>query len=247
MKEELPTEDLLPQMALVRENFDKARTSYMNNHKTFQLEKDARLTIYSHCIVAFDSAFLYLIFRTFDLPEDSWWDNLPQKIIEKFGITKPLILKPSPDNRKLIKDSVDSYWQYSVFILLFSSLESSIRTIIRTAYPGEFKDGRGHLTSIYKRLLGNKFSCYECLLKLFRLARNTMHNNGVYFPKDEGGDDHVTYKSKTYDFIDGQSVQYDNVSKLLFFDIAPDILKMINDIVNSPDVSKRDQIMDPST
>ena len=68
-------------MALVSENFDKARSKYLNNHPTFQLYKDARLTIYSHCIVAIDSAFLFLISQTFDYPSDSWWDGLPEIFI----------------------------------------------------------------------------------------------------------------------------------------------------------------------
>jgi hypothetical protein len=144
-------------------------------------------------------------------------------------------------------EALDSYWQYSVFILLFSSSESSTRTIVRTAYPGLFNDGRGNLKEIYKTLLGTKFSKYECLLELLRLGRNTMHNNGVYFPETKGDNRHVTYKNVTYDFIDGQSVQYDNLSKLVFFDIAPDVVEMINDIVNSLEVSTHPQIIDPST
>jgi hypothetical protein len=78
------------------------------------------------------------------------------------------------------------------------------------------------------------------------LGRNTMHNNGIYFPKIKGDNRHVTYKNITYDFIDGQSVQYGNLSKLVFFDIAPDMLDMIKDIVNSPKVSTHAQIIDPS-
>ena len=87
------TRELLPQIASISESFDQARSKYMNDHKTFQIEKDARLTIYSHCIVAMDSALLYLIFRTFDIPSDSWWDNLPNKFRE-LGISKPITKKP---------------------------------------------------------------------------------------------------------------------------------------------------------
>ncbi len=193
-----------------------------------------------------DSALLYLIFRTFDIPSDSWWDNLPNKFRE-LGISKPITKKTSPENLKLIMEAVDSYWQYSVFLLLFSSLESSTRTIVRTAYPGMFNDGRGNLKDIYKSLLGKKFPKYECLLELLRLGRNTMHNNGVYFPETKDDNRHVTYKNVTYDFIDGRTVQYVNLSKLVFFDIVPDMLDMLNDIVNSLDVSKHVQIIDPST
>ncbi|MGC1930572.1 MAG: hypothetical protein WA667_16510 [Candidatus Nitrosopolaris sp.] len=48
----------------------------------------------------------------------------------------------------------------------------------------------------------------------------------------------------TYNFIDGQVVQYGDLPKLLFFDIAPDMLKMINDIVYSQDVSKHPKMID---
>jgi hypothetical protein len=144
-------------------------------------------------------------------------------------------------------EAVDSYWQYGAFILLFSSLESSIRIIVRTAYPGIFNDGRGNVKDVYKHLLGNNFSNYECLLELLRLGRNTMHNNRVYFPQTKGDNRNVAYKNINYDFIDGQVVQYGDLSKLLFFDLAPNMLKMINDIVNSHDVSKHAQIIDPST
>jgi hypothetical protein len=153
------TRDLLPQIVSIGDRFREARSKYLSDHETFQLEKDARLTIYSHYIVAIDSALLYLTFRTFDIPSDSWWDGLPKKFME-LGISKSLTQKPSPDNRALIMEAVDSYWQYTAFILMFSSLEGSTRTIVRTAYPGMFNDGRGILKDLYKHLLGNNFSNY---------------------------------------------------------------------------------------
>jgi hypothetical protein len=75
------TRELLPQMVSISESFGKARSKYLDDHPTFQLKKDARLTVYSHCIVAIDSALLFLIFQTFDILSDSWWDGLPTKFI----------------------------------------------------------------------------------------------------------------------------------------------------------------------
>jgi hypothetical protein len=223
----IDTKILLPQIVAISELFEKRRRDYLIAHPSFQVKKDARITIFSHCKVVVDSAFLYLAFRTFQLPSDEWWDSLP-KDFSDLGISKPLIQKPSPDNRRLIMEAVDSFWAYSTFILLFSSLESSTRNIVRAAYPNQFNDGRANLRDIYKRLLGSNFSTYEELLELLRLGRNTMHNNGVYFPETVGDNRHPKYKNKTYDFIDGQVVQYGDLSKLLFFDIAPDVLNMIN-------------------
>lgn len=183
--------------------------------------------------------------RTFEMPSLSWWDSLGQKFAD-LQISNTRILKPSPNDLELMKKSVDSYWIYSAFILLFSSVESSVRTIVSGVYPGDFNDGRGNLKHICIRLLHKNFSKYECVLELLRLGRNTMHNNGVYFPEKIGDNCHIHYKNITYDFIDGQIVRYCDLPKLLFFDIAPDILTMINDIVNSPPVLNVPQIIDPS-
>jgi hypothetical protein len=91
--------DLIPQLAVVSSGFNKARDNYYNAHKSFQLKNDARLTIYNHAIVAIDSSLLYLMFRTFEMPSDSWWDSLPQKFAG-FRISKAHILKP-PDDLEL--------------------------------------------------------------------------------------------------------------------------------------------------
>ncbi|MFZ0510617.1 MAG: hypothetical protein WAM14_03340 [Candidatus Nitrosopolaris sp.] len=209
-------------------------------------EKDARITIYTYCIDAIDSALLYLIFRNYELPTDTWWDSLPKKF-EGSGISKHPI--PKPSSLELLKKEVDHYWTYSFFILLFSSLESSARIIVRATHPGKFNDGRSNMKDILKCLLATNFSNYECLLELLRLGRNTMHNNGVYFPEKKMEEDDppvvVQYKGTDYKFIDGQVVQYGDLPKLLFFDIAPEMLSMINDIVHSQDVLRHPNIRDP--
>jgi len=105
----------------------------------------------------------------------------------------------------------------------------------------------GQIAQIYQGLLSTNYSSYDVMLELFRLARNTQHNNGVYFPEKVSNDRHLTFKGVQYDFIDGQKVDYGgDAAKLLFFDIVPDLLNMINDIVNSNDVSKHKHIIDPS-
>jgi len=73
-----------------------------------------------------------------------------------------------------------------------------------------------------------------------------MHNNGVYFPeKKDDKTPVIPYKGINYKFIDGQVVQYGDLPKLLFFDIAPEMLSMINDIVHSQDVLRHPNIRDP--
>jgi len=78
-----------------------------------------------------------------------------------------------------------------------------MRIIIRGVSPGAFKDGRGNFKDICKTLQSTNFSKYECLIELLRLVRNTIHNNGVYFPDKIGDNRPVTYRGITYNFIDG--------------------------------------------
>ena len=132
----------------------------------------------------------------------------------------------------------------------FSSLESSLRVIVKVVYPTKFVDKAGNFTGnfidIAKSLLKNKYSQHKDLLELLRLLRNTNHNNGVYMPEVKGDNRTVSYKQKNYQFTDGTPVNLDDTFRLYMFSITPDVLKLIKDIVNSQDVAEQSQIIDPS-
>jgi hypothetical protein len=90
---------------------------------------------------------------------------------------------------------------------------------------------------------------YKGMLNLFTHVRNTIHNNGVYFAKDE--DDpkphSLTYKGMTYRFEDGKAVDYRRHSfELIFYEITPDIVNMFEDIIlNSERILNLPRIEDP--
>ena len=237
--------DLIPQMIKVRTDFDSSRQKYMIANPNFLKEKDMRITFYSRYISTFDVALLYFMFRTFQLPSDSWWSTLPSEF-RKQEISPTLFWTPGEDDRLKIVTAVDNYWSFSLFIMLFGILESSVRAIVRIAYPTKYNDGRAEITQIFRALLSANYSKYEKFLELFRLCRNTSHNNGVYFPDRKGNRD-LEFKGNTYHFIDRDIVELGDVPKLLFFDIIPELLEMIDEIVNSADISKHDEIIDPST
>ena len=241
------TADLIIQITKMEGSFHKCRGEYVDTHPTFGKENDARITIYSRCLNLFDNALLYLLFRTFQLPNKSWWLSLPIEY-QRMGIPPNISIQipSSEEDLKGIIDNVNKFWVQTNFVLLFSVLETSARQIVRVTHPGKFSHGRGDLKQIYQALLSTNYSNYDLMLELFRLARNTQHNNGVYFPQKFGKNRHLTFKGVQYDFVDGQKVEFYDAAKLLFFDIVPDLLNMINDIVNSNDVSKHKQIIDPS-
>ena len=72
---------------------------------------------------------------------------------------------------------------------IFSCVESFLRVFLRALDPTACSGGLDNFKNIYISLFQSKLA--KCppdgvkLLDLFRLVRNTIHNNGVYFHKDE--------------------------------------------------------------
>ena len=51
---------LIQQMSSVGKSFRDERSRYIDNHRTFDRDKDARITLLSKCIVAIHSAWVEL-------------------------------------------------------------------------------------------------------------------------------------------------------------------------------------------
>jgi hypothetical protein len=245
------SELLIEKMASQSKSFRNARGSYIAKNPSFNSVKDARITVFSKCIVTIQSLWISFLFRTLDLKND-WWDKIGPRLIE-FGLKNTAVQKieiPTvPSDRDSVTSEFERYITYAYLLLLFSSLESLLRIIVKEVYPTKFLDRqgnfKGNFNDISKSLLKSKYSKYEDLLELLRLLRNTNHNNGVYMPDMKGDNRTVSYKRKTYQFTDGLPVDLGDAIRLFLFNITPDILKLIKDIVNSSDVVKQVQIIDP--
>jgi hypothetical protein len=92
----------------------------------------------------------------------------------------------------------------------FASIESSFRYYCREISPGKFNNAAGNFKPIYEHLLSkNKlnFPNYIPLLDLWRLMRNTKHNNGIFYP-DKQKDSKVLYQGLIYKFVVGKVPQF---------------------------------------
>jgi len=242
---------LIEKMASQSKSFRNASESYIAKNPSFDGVKDARITIFSKCIVTIQSLWISYLFRTLDLKND-WWDKIGPRLIE-FGLKSTAVQKieiPTvPSDRDSVTSEFERFISYAYLLLLFSSLESSLRIIVKEVYPNKFLDKqgnfKGNFNDIAKSLLKHRYPKYEDLLELLRLIRNTNHNNGVYMPDIKGDKRTVSYKRKIYQFTDGLPVDLSDTFRLFLFNITPDILKLIKDIVNSPEVVKQVQIIDP--
>ena len=80
---------------------------------------------------------------------------------------------------------------------------------------------------------------YKDLLKLFRLIRNSYHNNGVHTSEN----DEVSWRDKTDYFKKGQNVELGDVWQT-FIIITTDILDMLKELVMSDTILQKKEIID---
>src|SRR5205823_876007 len=98
--------------------------------------------------------------------------------------------------------------------------------------------------SLFKKLKLQQRQDYKKLLDLLLQIRNTIHNNSVYF--HESCDDKLLeFKGEHYKFEIGKPVEHHGGAFKFLLYLMPDILKMIEDVVYSPDIISRHEIIDP--
>jgi hypothetical protein len=234
--------DAILQLVLIHNNFHKAREHIISNHQNIDTNKDARITIFSKIIIVLDSTALYFILHQFHLTNLAWWKNISLK---KIGDSK--IINPSEEVIPQLVEAFDHFMTVSFVQLLFSSLESSLRIFLRALDPVACDKGTAEFKRIYVHLLKIlNIEKYANLLKLLRLIRNIIHNNGVYFDR-LGRDECVEYDGAIYKFEVGKPVELGDVWQLFLSNLVPDILKMVIHIVNSNEIISKAQIIDPFT
>jgi hypothetical protein len=115
----------------------------------------------------------------------------------------------------------------------FASIESSFRIICREVSPGRINNTAGEFKSVYDHLFSNKFNLpnHICLLDLLRLSRNTIHNNGIFYSKNQM-DTVVEFKGIKYKFEVGKIPSF--LTWELLLSLIADIKDMHVDVVNSP-------------
>ena len=157
-------------------------------------------------------------------------------LVDKFSIELSQIKK-----KKKIELAIGDKVQ-----LLFSIIESRFRIFTNCLDPTACKNGMDSFKNTYQWLLKklDKQEQYLEILEFFQLLRNTIHNNGVYRNIKEPSKQ-VFYSDKLFTFEQGKPVLLDNLYNLLFFELTPDLLNMVNDIINSSQILKIGYIEDP--
>ena len=113
--------------------------------------------------------------------------------------------------------------------------------------PSSCNNGTTEFKSIYETLIKNKLSTISAqstiLFDLWRLTRNTIHNNGVYFHRNKISES-LVYNGNTYQFEIGKPINF--VTWDFIIEISNNLLLLIENIVLDPMIiSLKIEITDP--
>lgn len=155
-------------------------------------------------------------------------------------------MEVSPERAAEILKEYEQYITFSFFHVVFSSIESSMRSLVG-GIP--VRDSRGKLCrgtskfyDVYHGLIDvtGVDAEYRNLFELLLLMRNCIHNRSLYF--SDKGDKVVTYRGKKYSFIQGKPIEFASIG--LIFDFLLDVKAFFVEMYLSPRLQQENHIPD---
>lgn len=222
----LPTKRIKSYADEVSQQFRKSAEKYK---KSYALE-DVRHYIF-HDMLATSNSYLVLCMMMEQNSDTTTWWNAQKEFGNKF------------DNR-LVKDmslALREFLKYGHFHSMFMFVEDNLRVIVRAIDGSAVNKGTGEFKSIYSYLLKQAdVQKYEPLFDLFRIFRNSIHNNGFYYHKNENPLT-ITYDGMDFKFNSGAMISVDDFGFNDFYDFGYylfiEIDKALNEIFDSKVVS----------
>ena len=207
------------------------RTSFIARFPTWDPNTDARIAVFAKCANVLEAALLSAVYTQRYLLSPEWWEKaFPRMRFEA-------------SDRQNAVDSYGSMMKLSLVHLGFAAIESSFRLYLRALDAAACLGATAEFESIYVCLLKRLgLREWENLLRLWRLLRNTVHNNGIYLPPS-GKDAEVTFRGVTYVFRSGTPAKTDWDLSVMLFESAQEMLEAV---VNSAELSAIAGIADTS-
>ena len=202
-------------------------------------EKDVRVTAFTHLYHIVDFALVSIRFLDDNLlpSQNEWWQQPKQQAL--FGSYQEWY-------REAMANSFNNaFVKYTFMHKLFGEIENTFRQLLRKLDASAANNATKSIPSVFGALIsriGNKPADSDELLKLLRLSRNTIHNNGVFY-SETLTDDEVIYKWKTYHFTHTKPVDVINWNFLI--DSLDDVRELFTAIItNSNIIGIADEIPD---
>lgn len=197
------------------------KKAIVSTYSRIDPSKDARITAFSKLIDVFRSMELSLIFVSKHLMDKHWWENSCENPICDNGLQSYL-------------NGFNRFMKFGLVHGIFSCVESSLRVFLRALDPTACSAGVANFESIYICLLQSKLSKPQPdgvdLLHLFRLVRNTIHNNGVHFSFSKSRkDERIPWNGTTYEFKQGLPVH--GITLDFILTISDDVRLLLRSVV----------------
>jgi hypothetical protein len=227
------TKDIIHRLSVLGAKYHAVHNELSNKYPIDQL-RDVRSNVFRHCAIVIDSTSIILLIRLDHPYDDPWWANLVERKLLSMHMTHM-----TEEQLRIFIGAFDTFVDSSYIIMLFVSVESAFRSFYSPVFS---KEVPSEIYIVFKELLEEfNLERYSNLLKLFRLIRNSYHNNGKYTSNDA----EVSWRDKTYEFRKGQQVEVGDVWQT-FISITEDILEMLKELVMSDAILQKTEIIDIS-
>ena len=224
----LQDDDVLALVKLQKE-YEDAKQLVLEAHPAWKRWTDARPQALGRCANRLQNIFLCGCHERQNLTSKRWWREHVSVDITDLGCRVSLV-------------EFDSFLIGTACVMMFSTIEHSIRVFLRALCPSACQNGRAHFQSVYRKLLTElDLKRWEPLLVVWSALRNATHNNFQFLPPN-GKDLSVTFDGRTFAYADGDHFAAD---WKLFLWLGAHANNMLVDIIGSQKMVDIAAIADP--
>ena len=190
-------------------------------------DQDVRITTYSKCANITENILFSWNFKNEQLGKPNWYDKIPY------------IQTPTPNQIKTIQTGYGAFLMVSFVHWYIGILEHFFRVLLKhiesSSRLRNFYDICNYILEYFE------LEEYQKQFELFRLLRNSMHNNGVITDRHAHP---IEYDGVTYDFQFGRQIR--NVNWFMLCKVASELHDCLNKICRNNEISQVSFIEDPS-
>ncbi|MBI2323096.1 MAG: hypothetical protein HYU88_13630 [Chloroflexi bacterium] len=200
------------------------RAAVLAAHLTWDMH-DARVACFQRLFTCWNPTLIGLVLTAEHLEVDEWWASRPYRSTI-----------PPCDRARSTRDFLNVL-KIGYLHATTAVVENTLRVLLHALDPSAAKGGLAEFQSVYSALLKRlsaKPAEAAALLELWRLGRNTVHNNGAY-RHERGQDRSVSYKGVTYAFRHNHKVNYYGWELLL--SLGDDLRQLLREIVSDSAVA----------
>lgn len=224
-------------LANARDGFLRVHAALVAAHPGWEAGKDARLNLVAKPVNLILTAIANMRVTQHAVAHPQFWQQtIAPELNTEATIAGPLF-------------ELQTFYRFGFFQFLMASVEHGLRAIQRTVVDGVDKQADQPFWKVYTTLFRAALPLEAAnrhinLFAFLAVLRNTIHNNGVYYPLKH---ENATFMvgGKTYEFRDGEIVRVFGWE--YFIEWLDYVREALEDLLNAPAVAAPREIPDIAT